>query len=168
MTITDEMVERALNATTKELPEGVQYALIRGLKAMGWEIAITGSHDVMHAALTAALEGREDHIVDADKMVEPVAWRSRIVHASGNNGPWLYSKTDHRPVDLPCVDVQALYTHPSSPDIARIRAEAVAEERERCARAAEAGAAWPARPSGPEAKTARAIAAAIRGGENER
>ena len=60
MTITDEMVEMALNATTEELPEGVQYALIRGLKAMGWEIAITGSHDVMHAALTAALEGREE------------------------------------------------------------------------------------------------------------
>lgn len=60
MTITDEMVERALNATTEELPEGVQYALIRGLNAMGWEIAITGSHDVMHAALTAALEGREE------------------------------------------------------------------------------------------------------------
>lgn len=58
MTITDEMVERALGAVTEELPEGVQYALIRGLKAMGWEIAITGSHDVMRAALTAALEGR--------------------------------------------------------------------------------------------------------------
>lgn len=87
MTITDEMVERALNATTEELPEGVQYALIRGLNAMGWEIAITGSHDVMHAALTAALEGREEPDATAAYMAgfergkeaagaaaEPVAW----------------------------------------------------------------------------------------------
>ena len=125
LTITDEMVERALNATTDELPEGLQYVLIRGLSAMGWQMPADGSQEVMRAALTAALEGREE------------------------------------------------------PDIARIRAEAVAEERERCARVAEtrmhnhaARNVWTRTNGGPPISSlayeqeARDIAAAIRGGDD--
>lgn len=134
LTITDEMVERALGAVTEELPEGVQYALIRGLKAMGWEIAITGSHDVMRAALTAALEGREDHFVDANEMVEPVAWQFqyRALHCDGSFSDWS-DWADGRAPDYKSDSYQArerpLYAHPSSTDIARIRSEAVAGEQ---------------------------------------
>ena len=53
--LTEEMVEAALNAASDELPESVQYALIRGLSAMGWEHPNVGSWDVMRAALSAVL-----------------------------------------------------------------------------------------------------------------
>lgn len=55
MTIPKVAIEAALNAKTDELPEGVQYVLVRGLHAMGWELPASGSWEVMEAAILAAL-----------------------------------------------------------------------------------------------------------------
>ncbi len=64
MTILKAAIVAALNAKTDELPEGVQYVLLRGLHAMGWEMPTSGSWEVMEAAILAALP----------HLGEPVAW----------------------------------------------------------------------------------------------
>lgn len=141
MTITDEMVERALNATTEELPEGVQYALIRGLKAMGWEIAITGSHDVMRAALTAALEGRGEPDVTAAMTITHErareAARRLIAGSFRRDGERLADDKRPRfsiPTRVEHDDDTVIVTYIEqqqqlATDIARIRADAVAGEQ---------------------------------------
>ena len=54
-TIQQTAIDAALNSKTEELPEGVQYVLIRGLSAIGWELPAAGSWDIMQAAILTAL-----------------------------------------------------------------------------------------------------------------
>jgi hypothetical protein len=53
--ITDIQVKAALGAVTNELPESIQYCLIRGLSAMGFAQPSIESWDIMRAALEAAI-----------------------------------------------------------------------------------------------------------------
>jgi hypothetical protein len=57
--LTEAHVARALNATTDEFPEGVQYVMMRGLSAMGAAQPSLGSWQLMWAALRAALIAEE-------------------------------------------------------------------------------------------------------------
>ena len=73
-TIPKAAIEAALNAETDELPEGVQYVLLRGLHAMGWEQPTSGSWEVLEAAILAALPHLGAPVAAAGTNDDQIGW----------------------------------------------------------------------------------------------
>lgn len=179
MTITDEAIyDMIANGVTTTLTGDIEID--------------TGLPERLRAALTAALEGREEPDAPAAKTITHERAReaaSRLIAGSfRRDGERLADDKRPRfsiPTRIEKDDDTVIVTYIEqqqrlASDIARIRAEAVEEERERCARVAEtrtqnhaARNVWTKTRGQPislglaREEEARDIAAAIRGGAND-
>ena len=68
--VPDDVVERALSIKTEGCPEGLQYVLIRGLHAMGFQQCSSETWDLMRAAIEEAVMAERERCADSAMVTE--------------------------------------------------------------------------------------------------